>query len=1144
MRQIAERYVVDESWGPYEGKLSSVVKAVDTGDGLRPVAIKIFERAAFDQPTVAEGFQRELKSFEKLSSHPNIATLLDVGVDLGTNARFLVFDWYDDDLESLLRKRPGISWANYWQDLGHPILEALIFAYNQGVLHRDIKPANILIDKDGLVKITDFGIAKFRQYSRPGVTLASFKTVPYAPPEDEEFSAETRDVFSFAALCLECLTSKNLDTYEDVYESLDVADIPPEIRDIFSVSLAENPKDRQANIVVLGAALDREIRRHTATTAIAYDVPISITNKVKQSLRSLRSAQDDSAAESDILQILNEICAIETLESSDPDETHLGLLTAEYLFRAVANWENHSLTLIAVAQQQPSALDRRREKAWMPSIRFTKSATQNAELQFKRFIDDFSEHETDRQTHETQRKEDQLFNHWSSLLHYKEKLDTELAGVITYKKVAVDGQRLRIKFVEEVGDDAVGQNRLIRLPNGGSVSGEIERVTADELVLYCARSQDLSRVPKSGTLELDNRLARSAFKRQKEALDSVRFRRNVRPDLKDILTAKIPPRPPVSRGVSFFQEKLDDDKRTGIRAAIASRDILVVEGPPGTGKTKFITELVAQTLADDANSRVLISSQTHVALDHAFASIEKLAIREGIEFRAVRIARKDDERVSKGVEHLLLEKRVKGWLSTAMARSEGFLIEWAAAHEISPDDVRTGLALGDLRKSQLARDHLRAEAGKLSHELDVLLQEKEARKKLTLKADTYRETIVAIREARERLDEVEAELPLAEYRLTAAFSHAKSIPQLDGQIDEMSAQLMGDLAEDYLEHSEFGKQYGKLLRLAEEWRQRFGQSADFYGAYISECNFVGGTCLGVATSAMQSVEFDLCIIDEASKASPTEILVPMAKAKRWVVVGDPNQLPPYSDASPEARKLLRQDGLKVEDLRRTLLDHLIETIPDECRISLKTQHRMTRAIGDLVSECFYGGRLISISEETSEHLFKAHAMPKPVTWFDTGALPNPHEARRRGTFVNQTEVNQIANMLLRLEFAASVGKRKFSVAILSGYGGQVEAVERTLDAYRQRCRRLEIEVGTVDSFQGKEADITIYSITRSNDFGEIGFLKERERLNVALSRARIGLAIFGNLNFCRHTIGENPFLPVIQYIEEHPDDCAVQELAR
>src|SRR3546814_5007038 len=89
----------------------------------------------------------------------------------------------------------------------------------------------------------------------------------------------------------------------------------------------------------------------------------------------------------------------------------------------------------------------------------------------------------------------------------------------------------------------------------------------------------------------------------------------------------------------------------------------------------------------------------------------------------------------------------------------------------------------------------------------------------------------------------------------------------------MGEQDLIELEADFINHAEHGPQFRKLLMLVEEWRQRFGQSIDFHGAYIADCDLIGGTCLGVAAHSLQSVEFDLCIVDEASKATPTEMLV-------------------------------------------------------------------------------------------------------------------------------------------------------------------------------------------------------------------------------------------------------------------------------
>jgi superfamily I DNA and/or RNA helicase len=332
-----------------------------------------------------------------------------------------------------------------------------------------------------------------------------------------------------------------------------------------------------------------------------------------------------------------------------------------------------------------------------------------------------------------------------------------------------------------------------------------------------------------------------------------------------------------------------------------------------------------------------------------------------------------------------------------------------------------------------------------------------------------------------------------------------------------------------------------MLGLAEEWRQRFGQSADFHGAFISNCDLVGGTCLGVATYALQSVDFDLCVVDEASKAAPTEILVPMAKSKKWIVVGDPNQLPPFADESKEARAELTHNELTMDQIKRTLLDHFIDTVPASNKVSLSTQHRMTKAIGDLVSECFYQGLLKNVNTTTCKWLAKALALPAPVTWIDTAKLTERSEKWHRGTWVNPAEVDAVADLLVRLELAASKRGAPYTVVLLSGYGGQIAAFERMLASKKRTLPNLQIEAATVDSYQGREADIAVYSVTRSNSEGRIGFLRERERLNVALSRAKLGLAIVGDSVFCGGVRGENPFADVLSYMRANPDSCVFVE---
>ena len=131
--------------------------------------------------------------------------------------------------------------------------------------------------------------------------------------------------------------------------------------------------------------------------------------------------------------------------------------------------------------------------------------------------------------------------------------------------------------------------------------------------------------------------------------------------------------------------------------------------------------------------------------------------------------------------------------------------------------------------------------------------------------------------------------------------------------------------------------------------------------------------------------------------------------------------------------------------------------------------------------------------------------------------------------------------LIKVNAVAAKAGKIYSVAVMTGYGSQRSALERRFRNSVAACQNLELEWNTVDSVQGREADIAIYSVVRSNKAGKLGFLKELSRLNVALSRGRQVLLLIGDDVFLRSASGENPFKRVVEYIEQHPSDCALVE---
>ena len=152
----------------------------------------------------------------------------------------------------------------------------------------------------------------------------------------------------------------------------------------------------------------------------------------------------------------------------------------------------------------------------------------------------------------------------------------------------------------------------------------------------------------------------------------------------------------------------------------------------------------------------------------------------------------------------------------------------------------------------------------------------------------------------------------------------------------------------------------------------------------------------------------------------------------------------------------------------------------------------------------------------------------------------PKEKKKDMSFENPSEVRAIRKLLEGINTELKGRGTKARVAVLSGYLAQVNALRREVESRRDLWGAIQVEINTVDAFQGREADIAIYSVTRSNDQRKIGFLRDLRRLNVALSRGRTYLVIVGDHMFAKSVEGYNPFARVLEHIATHSAECTVR----
>jgi hypothetical protein len=500
---------------------------------------------------------------------------------------------------------------------------------------------------------------------------------------------------------------------------------------------------------------------------------------------------------------------------------------------------------------------------------------------------------------------------------------------------------------------------------------------------------------------------------------------------------------------------------------------------------------------------------------------------------------------------------VEEWRERVRKQAHEFIRNWARLQSIDIRDVELGLAIEQLIRLRLRHEQSIEDEKRIADSLAHLESELTATSAVGSSGGTAEQADVAQADKEKLLDELSSaiegrkrsgqEVRDAQKRFERRFPGEYA----ELQVGQETVEALEEWQEAFVGASPKSKEFRKLLELSNEWVQRFGNTEDddVRDAVIMDSQVASGTCIGIAgADGTDREEYGLCILDEASKATFTEALMPLSRSLRWVLVGDPRQLPPFVDAALRNSEVLEKRAIEVDVVRETLLARLDRLkLPDSCRALLTSQHRMITPIGDLISEVFYDGKLRSLRKEP--FLLPAADWSKPIVWLSTARLPNKREVEGGfgGSYVNPAEAQEIRRLIGRIDFYARARRKsapidKIRIVILTGYAAQRRRIENLLAQDRAQWESVEAECHTVDAYQGREADFAIFSVTRSNPQGRPGFLQEVARINVALSRGRNGLCIVGDAKFC-HDLGlASPLARVLDFISRNPETCLLQEL--
>jgi len=499
-----------------------------------------------------------------------------------------------------------------------------------------------------------------------------------------------------------------------------------------------------------------------------------------------------------------------------------------------------------------------------------------------------------------------------------------------------------------------------------------------------------------------------------------------------ILGSTVPKKTTKAKIEDFYDKQLNEFQKDAVRLAVGAEDVFLIHGPPGTGKTRTITEIILQEVM--RGNKVIATAESNTAVDNILENLMK----SNTNVKLVRLGH--PARVSKE------------------------LIESTLAYKLEQDNF--------YKKAQ----ELREQAMKLIE-----------------KRDSFRK-------------------PTPQWRRGLDDKMILKLAKKGRGIRGLSPRNISSMAN-------WIKTNRKIQELFDEidYMEEIALKS-----VLDKSMVVVSTNSSVGIDYMDDLKFDVAVIDEGSQATEPSCLIPLVKSRKLIMSGDHKQLPP-TIISEEAKPILSKTLFeRLMDLKNSTL--------------LRVQYRMNERIMEFPNKTFYNGMLIAhesvknitlkdldfdslgVKNKILEDILKPENV---LVFIDTSkCLNNLEEHRLDSTSkFNRLEASIVS---LIVEKFIDKGMKKVDMGIITPYNDQVDLIKRMLQSEN-------LQVSSVDGFQGKEKELIIVSLVRSNKEFELGFLEDIRRLNVSITRAKRKLVVIAN----SITISDNEFyLKLVQHFKE------------
>lgn len=1002
--------------------------------------------------------------------HKNI---LNIEIEEDDKYFYMIYEYdnmYLKEIYNTLKKDRRILVECYIQ-----ISEAIIFLHGKNVIHGNITPYNIVVDKENIVYLLDFG--KNYLYCENLYKISREKDILYHSPEqlkmiEEPINSET-DIFSFGLSMLQLLTDSIDENIFKSYKS------PEDLDNIFQMIYNKNGEyinnlkneDKQLFPLIKKTLEinpnDRIKPNELKEELIKIHKEISLQNK-KKYLISIRKTKaykykidNRINSDPDLIKYLaskNEKHYPYLLYCEKENNDGINILIDDLILFCSADYNKNPDYFFCFSIYENSRKSEyiKKNGTMYYDISFEFAVGEPSIIQLNNInnieslIDElYDKYQENKKEYNNYLIDIRSIENEEDLLKKEEEVinDKKMAKICLFSKLTKssnsitflaenDSDKKEFKTGNKVIISKVPHDQKNKIDDIANLeedniicSGAVERdiiIKGKENIIIEIDEKQTIRLNKNKTFEdkkqkyniaYDYTIEEILLNKRKSALNQLKSGNTQIPYLLRKINEPSVLKDFTLKDIDNIDNKdLDNNQKEAVQKAISlasESEFMLIQGPPGTGKTTTIVEIIKNILKDKKRNKILISSQSNQALDNV---LEKIC-DDNENIKVLRIGR-DKNKISEKAQLYTEEKVLDQIINDTIKRIKSSNIEDRFKH--------------------LQKDFL------------------------------------------EKIQTVSSKVHLSD---------------------------------------------------------KNGIDYEIGNIFLKHINVFFGTLLGISSiKDFRSTIFNMAIVDESGRATLSELLVPIIKSNKFALVGDQKQLAPVIDDDVFSK--LKNDNSDIENIKTSFFERIFNRMEKDKKHLFKhiltTNYRSEDKICQLYNNAFYDGIL-----KTSDNIIRNHNLSKytsSVVVVSTSDIEKREEEQKGTGKINRLNAEIIKNILLEIFEGINNNNLNKTIGIITPYKAQAGFLKEYLYNNINDFKDRNIDIGTVDSFQGSDRDYIIYDSVRSqkNPRGnKIDFIADEKRLNVSLSRAKELLIIVGDINFLYESTtsdNNNPFQSIISYI--------------